>query len=328
MSWENYKSMPKRQPLSYRIKKGIFVGAMIFTALWLVFTAISRSFPLQISEFATRYSLWRAGVVAARSGVLEVYTHDGCAVKSAQGADCVCVALIHGLGDNAMTWKKILVAPTEGFTLPAKVVAVDLPGSGESPAPAQAGDYSVRKQAEWVHQALAPICPKWVVVGNSLGGWVASWLALEWKGGVSRLILADAVGAKQTTADAVKLMTEPTVESMKEFLSKIYYQSQELPDFVWVALVKKMKSSNVSQVVVAQTPADFLGDRLNELHVPTLILWGAADRLTPKEMSLDYQAGIKGSILREVPKCGHAPQRECPLAIIAAINDMMNFGAF
>src|SRR5690242_9270289 len=66
------------------------------------------SFPLEIAELSNRFELWKANVTEVQMGGVHGYLSDSCPSKlSGAGGGCTCVALIHGLGDNAMTWKKI-----------------------------------------------------------------------------------------------------------------------------------------------------------------------------------------------------------------------------
>jgi pimeloyl-ACP methyl ester carboxylesterase len=283
-------------------------------------------FPLQLAELSSRYDLWKAGVETVRSGELHGYAQDHCDGRS----ECACVALVHGLADNAMTWKRILLWPENGWLKPVKIYAFDLPGSGESPAPRDpASGYRVRNQAVALRTALAsvPGCPKWMVVGNSLGGWVASWLALDWPEGVSRLILASSSGLKSTRDPAeLEAFRNPTVDALQDFQRRAYFKGRELPGWVWSAAVDRMKRSNARAVIEAQTEDDFLDGRMGALRRPTLLFWGQADQLTPVAHGLLLKAQIPGSVWMEVPQCGHLPQKECPLDVIRAIGKMIDFG--
>jgi pimeloyl-ACP methyl ester carboxylesterase len=283
--------------------------------------------PLQASELTNRWEMWREGVTEVESGGLHGYLHDTC--QHSPSKSCSCVVMIHGLADNAMTWKKILLWPEKGWPEPVKLYAFDLPGSGKSSVPPDVTGYRVRKQAEKLKEALAPLCGKWVVVGNSLGGWIAAWLALDWPDGVTRLLLADSAGLKneEDDKDLHSFFSEPTVESLKEFQKRAYYQGRPLPERVWQAVVERMKRSNARQVIAAQTPEDFLDARLPTLRRPTMLLWGEADRITPLSSGLQMKSLIPGGIWQPAPLCGHLPQKECPLEVIKAIHSLIIYGA-
>ncbi|MGK5085652.1 alpha/beta hydrolase [Bdellovibrionota bacterium FG-1] len=295
--------------------------------------AVVAWFPLRVAELDTRWTFWRQDIQTVQSAGLNGYLQDGCAKAPAditRSRGCSCVAMIHGLADTAMTWKSLLLWPPQGWTAPTRLVAFDLPGSGRSPAPSDVQEYSVRRQAARVKQALQGLrgCDRWIVVGNSLGGWVASWLALDWPEGVHRLILLDAAGLREgvSAADVHRFFVEPSVAALQDFQARAYFKGRKLPDSVWRAVVARMKQSNAKQVIEAQKPEDFLDDRLPALRKPTLLIWGAADRITLPSLGKRFQSLIPGAIWHEVPECGHLPQKECPLEVIRGIAQMMSFG--
>lgn len=237
--------------------------------------------------------------------------------------------MIHGLADNAITWKKVLLWPENGWLESVKLYAFDLPGSGESPAPLNPQtDYRVRNQAHALQKALEPVCSKWMVVGNSMGGWIAAWLALDWPEGVSRLILVDSAGLKDAMSpESLQAFNHPTVETLKEFQKRAYFQGRPLPDHVWRAAARRMEQSNARQIIEAQTPEDFLDGRITALRRPTMLIWGQADHLLPISEGKELKSLIPGSVWNEVPQCGHLPQKECPLDVIKAINNMVGYGS-
>lgn len=294
-------------------------------SLALIAYLIMYFFPLQLAEFSNRYEFWKGGVQSFRSGELHGYVQDRCGGKK----DCTCVALVHGLADNAITWKKILLWPENGWLLPVRLYAFDLPGSGDSAPPQDpAQAYRVRNQARALRAAMEPLCNRWVVAGNSLGGWVSSWLALDWSEGVAKLILMDSVGLKSTSDPGeLEAFRNPTVEALKEFQRRAYYKGRELPESVWRAAAERMRQSNARQVLEAQTDQDYLDGRVTSLRRPTLLFWGQADGLTPVSHGLQLKSQIPGALWIEVPQCGHLPQKECPLDVIRAIGKMVDFGA-
>lgn len=312
-----------------RLPKWVGLTASGAAVLALVVWLVVYFFPLQLAELSNRYEFWQEGVKEIHSAGLHGYEQDRCQHALHQSKDCECVVMIHGLADNAMTWKKILLWPENGWLEPVKLFAFDLPGTGGSPAPEQPQEaYRVRNQAHALEQALAPLCPKWMVVGNSLGGWVAAWLALDWPEGVSKLILVDSGGLKGATGqDELQGFLHPTVETLKDFQRRAYYQGRPLPENVWRAAARRMEQSNARQVLEAQQPEDYLDGRITALRRPTLLVWGKEDGITPVSEGLQFKALIPGSIWDEIPQCGHLPQKECPLELIKAIAKMVRFGA-
>ncbi len=64
-------------------------------------------------------------------------------------------------------------------------------------------------------------------------------------------------------------------------------------------------------------------ERLGDIRVPTLIVWGKEDRITPPEVAERFHARIRGSQLVYLPNCGHAPMLERPDAFNAAVGEWL-----
>ncbi len=321
-----------------RSKKRLITPLQIVVALVLTIGigsyAVIRSAPLEWAEIRSQWDLKRAGVVRTLpvQGVgLEHYTRDTCKdAPVGQQADCACVALIHGLGDNALTWKKILLVPPPIWERPVKLVAWNLPGSGKSFPPKDPSGYRARELARALKADLAPQCRSWTVVGNSLGGQIAAWLALDWPEGVNKLMLVDSSGLRASTAlhgDSRSDFTSGTVESLKEFQRRAYAKPREIPDHVWFKIATQMAASNSAQVLKAQTSEDLLDGKLQAIRRPTLVFWGRSDRVIEPDVGRAMRSQIPGALWREAPDCGHLPQKECAAELAESLRDLLKLGA-
>jgi pimeloyl-ACP methyl ester carboxylesterase len=315
-------------------KRKIMMGWVTFFVFFFgfVYGLAKTLYPLEFAEGLQRVELWKTGIRDVKLGEFHGLLQDHCDPRLKSGEGCTCVALIHGLGDNAMTWKKILSWPKAswqemGLNQPLRILALDLAGSGQTPPPSEPTDYRVRSQARAIQSALGQMCPKWIVVGNSLGGWIASWLTLDFPDRVSRMVLLSPAGLKAAQAEAGSLLTQPTVESLKEFQKKAYFHPRPIPESVWRQIVERAKKSQASQIRNAQVEEDFLDLKLGSIQRPTLILWGQADQIISIQIGYQMRSLIPGVLWREVPECGHLPQKECPSAVIRAILEMIQYGS-
>jgi pimeloyl-ACP methyl ester carboxylesterase len=73
----------------------------------------------------------------------------------------------------------------------------------------------------------------------------------------------------------------------------------------------------------AQAPHGQHADRIGEIQVPTLILWGGRDRLIPPEHGELFRRDISGSRLVVFPDLGHVPHEEDPAATVAIVRDFL-----
>lgn len=269
------------------------------------------AFPLELMTLWRKAALKAHGARRVKLGTLAAYERDSCP----KGRPCKCVALLHGLGDTSLTWDKLLKAAPEA-TL---VVAPDLPGTeGSEPPPS----WGVRAQAKVMRTALEGRCAKWTVAGNSLGGWIAAWLALDWPQGVEELVLLDAAGVDDPTGTAVEtamFLANPTAEGLRAFDPKARHEPRAVPDRILRQVAEQIRSRNTAKIVAALSRDELLEKRLKDLKIPALIIWGMSDRLTPPEMGRRFQSLIKGSRLVLLEKCGHLPQQECPEKTLTAL---------
>ena len=325
-----------------KVQKVRFILATSLSLLALAAVGIlfAQIFPLRVYELKTDLEFWARGVQSVhwKEQGLQGYAVNRCAPVS-KGADprqvqgCSCIALIHGLGDEAKTWKNILLVSEEdwkkwGIMDQMKIFAFDLPGSGQSAQPTDPSEYQVRKLARRIQSVLSENCSHWLVVGNSMGGSIASWLALDWPQGVSRLLLLAPAGLKSMRSlHAVSLLTQPSVESLKEFQQRAYAHPSPVSDLAWQQILKQIQASHVSEMVQAQTSEDDLDSKLSQIKAPVMILWGKADQIIPLSFGFEFRDQMRGVIWREITDCGHLPQKECPLVVMKSIIDMIRFGA-
>lgn len=276
-------------------------------------------FPLEAHMAGRRFALRLHGVRRVQAGPLMAYERDACV----RDRPCRCVALVHGLGDSALTWDRVLSGdgappPPEG----TRLLAVDLPGTDGSPEPKDEAGYGVRAQAGALRQALESRCPKWTVAGNSLGGWISLWLALDWPGGVERLVLLGSAGVDDpsgTVEDAARVLSEPTPELMAAFRDKAWHKAPPAPARAWAAAAALIRARPARRIVAQLRREDLLDGRLQSLRTPTAVIWGASDRVVPLSVGRRLQSLIKGSTLQVVEACGHMPQLECPAPVADAL---------
>jgi len=74
-----------------------------------------------------------------------------------------------------------------------------------------------------------------------------------------------------------------------------------------------------SALATINDPREKLDGKLGALAMPTLLLWGENDRLTPLSMAHEFRNAIPNAELEVVPRCGHLPLIENPAAFSKAV---------
>jgi pimeloyl-ACP methyl ester carboxylesterase len=68
---------------------------------------------------------------------------------------------------------------------------------------------------------------------------------------------------------------------------------------------------------------EVLVDRLPGLEIPTLVVWGARDRVFPESHAREAVAQLPEGSLALIPECGHMPHVECPDRFLAALDGFL-----
>lgn len=249
-------------------------------------------------------------------------------------SDPLPLVLIHGTSASLHTWEGWVA----GLAGTRRVISFDLPGFGLT-GPSADGDYRVTRYVAFVRQLLSRLgVGRAIVAGNSLGGEIAWQLALADPARVAGLVLVDAAGfdfVPESLPLAFRIARLPVLrEPMRWLLPRRAVESSVLsvygdPARVSAALVDRYyeltlrEGNRVALMQRMNQPAPGPVDRLADIKVPTLILWGGQDRLIPPVWGDKFHAAIPGSRLVTFPALGHVPQEEDPAATLAALRDWL-----
>lgn len=298
------------------MKRALIAAGCAAGAAALIAAVAVAGFPFQTHMGLRRLRLWRGGVHRVVVGPLLAYQRSTCR----PGTPCRCVAMVHGLGDSAMTWDKLLIGGG-GVVVPEGVLmlAPDMPGTdGSTPAT----DYGIRAQARVLRTALEGRCPEWTVAGNSLGGWIGAWLAVDWPQGVKNLVLVNAAGLTDPSGlglKAARTLAAPSIDAMKEFNAKAYAHPRPVPERAWPAVVASIRARPPRLILAALKLEDTLDSRLKDVKAETTVVWGQGDRVLPVEFAERFHKGISGSRTVLIADCGHLPQQECPAKLAPSV---------
>ena len=161
-----------------------------------------------------------------------------------------------------------------------------------------------------------------VVMGASLGGWIAAALAVKCTGRIGRLVLVAPLGIKVGDRETRDI---PDIWALDpdEVLGLQY------ADPSWAAADYTALSEDQVTVIARNREATALYGwepyfhdpklrrRLHRIDVPTLLLWGAADRfVTPDSYGAAYRSAIPGAGLETIDRAGHFPHLERPEAFV------------
>jgi pimeloyl-ACP methyl ester carboxylesterase len=157
------------------------------------------------------------------------------------------------------------------------------------------------------------------VIGNSIGGWIAAELALLAASKLGRLVLIDAVGI----AVPGHPVTDVSGLAVPEIMQLSFHDPAPFlrdPASLSEDERASLAANQAALAVYAPQMTDpTLAERLAELDLPTLVLWGASDGIVDADYGRAYADAIDGARFELLPDTGHMPQMETPDQVLAAM---------
>ncbi len=248
--------------------------------------------------------------------------------------------LLHGLGDEADTWRRVFPL-LMGL---GRVVAPDLPGFGRSGHPRRA--YTLDFFADVAAALLENLhIPQAVVVGHSMGAGVALRLALRRPEKVARLVLVNGPplpsrlnrlqlafllpGLGESIYNSFRRSQEAAYESLRPYYCDLetlppeerHFLRQRVWDRVWSDEQRRAYFSTFRWLVWEGLKGWPQPTQLARIKAPTAVVWGEKDALIPLEAGRRLGQWIPGARLYGIPACGHLPQQEQPEQLVRYIHE-------
>lgn len=248
---------------------------------------------------------------------------------------------VHGLGDEADTWRRVLPA----LAAHQRVIAIDLPGFGRSDKPD--APYSIPWYADMLRDLLDTLqVGRVVLVGHSLGAVTSHWLALESPARVGGLMLiaGGLAAVQQKPSLSTLLMLTPGIgewlysrlrkspqaayASLRPFYANIDALPQRDQDFLFQRVNERVRSDEQRRAffrtlrgLVRWLPAQqkALTGRLSSFTTPTSVLWGDLDAVSSVENGRMLATLQPSTQLTVLPDTGHNLQQERAETVIDAI---------
>jgi pimeloyl-ACP methyl ester carboxylesterase len=212
---------------------------------------------------------------------------------------------------------------------PRRLIAPDLPGSGYSDKPNvdYTLDYYVRFLSEFIDQLELE---RYVLVGHSMGGMIASAYASGDPEGLERLVLIAPYGLEGEAGAVLEFLAGSGVlvdvgmelhnETVLEIgmRANVFHDPSRIPeDLVDYLAVSTFHTENAVKALTSITHNMIAKDHdesmLDRIEVPTLIIWGSDDGILDFDHSAVFNRRIKDSSLQAIPDCGHLPHVELPV---------------
>ena len=256
------------------------------------------------------------------------------------------IVMIHGLGDEADTWRHVFLPLSMNY----HVVALDLPGFGRSDKP-HIG-YTPKFLMETIIHLIDQLGMKSVILmGNSLGGILSHALAFKYPERIIGLILVDGAILQLSPMRDINfaLMRIPLLgewfythlrknpDAAFNSLRPVYHDLDSLPssdrDFLYTRVNQRVWSDGQKRAYfstlrnlsswIRDSQAD-LPAQLAALQTPTLVVRGESDNLFPKENAMGLLNIQPRTSFHTIKDAKHLPHQEQPLNFLSVVSSWLN----
>jgi pimeloyl-ACP methyl ester carboxylesterase len=236
------------------------------------------------------------------------------------------LVFVHGISGSWQNWLENL----PHFSRHRRAIALDLPGFGASPMPSWPID--MHAYGRLLHDFCEKLGVKGgALVGNSMGGLVAAEAVLTAPGRFDRLVLVSAAGfintwlphqrgrATSSAWDAFgpgfgRLAREVVSRRRSRYLMFrpfMRYPDRLRKELLWEQMSSGLPAPGFGDALDAVIEYD-ARDRLAEIEIPVLIVWGTDDWVIPSVAAHSYRRRIPHAQLAIFERTGHVPQLERP----------------
>ncbi len=217
------------------------------------------------------------------------------------------IVLLHGMLGDLSNWVDTVQSLSEhGYRVLAPIIPIyDFPIS----------ETGVPRLTQHVHGFIEAMdLDTTILVGNSLGGHIALLYALNYTDLVDALVLSGSSGIYETTMGTTFFKRQDR-EFIKERTEMTFYDSvhatEKLVDDMFEIVNDRPRALRLLKIA-RSADEETVTEQLSQLDVPTLLIWGQNDIVTPPEVAEEFRDRMPDARLHFIDECGHAPMIEHP----------------
>ena len=230
---------------------------------------------------------------------------------------------LHETGGNR-GWQSFHQALAQSHT----VYAPSQPGFNGTPRPPWVR--TINDVAHFILEMVQQLgLEQYILVGSSMGGWVAAEMAAMGQENLKGLVLIDAAGIRPQQGEIAEIL----MVSAQTRQALAFYDTSQVPDYDEYSRELTPEEANVDhanrEMASRLCWKPYLHNPnlpfyLAKVKPPTLVVWGRQDAIIPVESGELYGHVLSNSTLKVVDRCGHSPQIEKPQEFQAAITDFLS----
>ncbi len=222
-----------------------------------------------------------------------------------------CLLILHGWGGSLLSWAKVQeLLSQNGF----RVIALDLPGFGKSQPPQEV--WGVEEYAQFVLEFAEEIgLGKFILLGHSFGGQIATYIAAHYPEKLEKLILVSPAAIRREPGMKTKLLGGVAkignvfislipISSLRKVVRKVFYKVIGKRDYA--------KAQGIMRDIFRKVTRQDMSPLFSKISTPTLLVWGEKDDYVPFSDAAILNKEIKNSKLITFPGVKHSPHLEVP----------------
>ncbi|SDA24979.1 Pimeloyl-ACP methyl ester carboxylesterase [Pseudomonas sp. NFPP10] len=291
----------------------VILVLLLLAALWCYRTYPRIGHLLYDASVALEARLYRLQKVPVQIGEETLMTYQG------GPAQAPVILLLHGLSADKSIWLRF----ARHFNRDYRLLIPDLGGHGET-AYAAHQDYRVPAQAQRLLRLLDACGIQRVqVIGNSMGGYIAAWLAAHAPQRISGLALFDPAGVEAPeTSDLQHLLEQgknPFLVRSRADFQHFYSLTMAAPPWVPEAMLAAIaeryqaRRGQLARIFAELQASPPMEPELAKIQAPTLLLWGREDRLLHPSSAQVWAKGLPQAQVQLWEGIGHMPMVERPV---------------
>jgi len=235
---------------------------------------------------------------------------DGFRIRYQEAGQGEPLVSLHGAGGMRLYRSHALLA--EQY----RVIVFEVPGFG--PSPANERSQSMPELARTMAQAMTNLgIERFNLMGNSFGGKLALWLAVQQPERIQALILVAPAAIRPEGG------VPPAALSPEELRARLYAHPERQAPSPPLDPAMRAKQQALVRRVMGPARDEALESRMPGLNVPVLVLFGTMDRLIPPEMGRIYCEKLPNCHLILVYDAGHEVDADRPEAFVSVVGDFL-----
>jgi len=224
------------------------------------------------------------------------------------------ILILHGWGSNSEKWQKVGdLLVKKGL----KVIIPDLPGFGSSQKPPEV--WGLDDYCKFLQEFVGFLnLEKFCLLGHSFGGALAVKYALAFSEKIDKLFLISAACFRRRAPRKRLFYIIAKVLKIFSFFPYYLYIRKGFYRFI-VRKSDYLYADGVMKNIYLKIIREDLGNILEQIQVPTIIIWGREDKIKRLKEARLINEKVKNSKLEIIPNIGHSPHLETPEKLVRAI---------